>query len=250
VNGKTHYAAWYELVPAPETKLNLAIHPGDRISAHVGVNGTTVTVSLSDQTTGHSVSKTLKMSNPDTSSAEWIAEAPSTEQTSGGLQILPLADFNKVTFTDARATAGGHTGSISDPDWSVQKTALSSSGGVGFPGGVTLTSGLGVLPTQSSGGASPSSLTDGGRSFSVSYSADGGASGLAGAGSGYGIGGSGIGGSGSGGVSPGGFGPAGFGSGGLGTGAFGPTGYPGGGYVLVFPGGAAFVLPGGYSVST
>jgi hypothetical protein len=244
VNGKTHYSAWYELVPAPETKLNLAIHPGNHISAHVGVNGTNVTVSLSDQTTGQSVTKTLKMSNPDTSSAEWIAEAPSSEQSGGALQILPLADFNKVTFTGASATAGGHTGSISNPDWSVQKTALSSSGGVGFPGGGTFTSGLGVLPTQSLAGASPSRLSESGRSFSVAYSADGGASSPAGAGSGYGIGGSGTGG-----VSPGGFGPGGFGPGGFGSGGFSPTGYPGGGYVLVFPGGAAFVLPGGYSVS-
>src|ERR1700761_4255168 len=29
VNGKAQYSAWYELVPAPETKVNLAIHPGD-----------------------------------------------------------------------------------------------------------------------------------------------------------------------------------------------------------------------------
>ena len=29
VNGQTQYYAWYELVPAPETKLNLPVHPGD-----------------------------------------------------------------------------------------------------------------------------------------------------------------------------------------------------------------------------
>src|ERR1700758_2509396 len=33
VDGKIHYSAWYELVPAPEAKLSLAIHPGDRLAA-------------------------------------------------------------------------------------------------------------------------------------------------------------------------------------------------------------------------
>jgi hypothetical protein len=70
------------------------------------------------------VTKTLKMSNPDTSSAEWIAEAPSAESRGGSLQTLPLADFGTVTFTGASATSDGHTGPISDPNWSVQQVDL------------------------------------------------------------------------------------------------------------------------------
>src|SRR6202012_6282809 len=54
VNGKAQYSAWYELVPAPETKVKLAIHPGDHISARVEVQGSQVTVGLSDTTTGQS----------------------------------------------------------------------------------------------------------------------------------------------------------------------------------------------------
>jgi hypothetical protein len=177
VNGQSQYYAWYELVPAPETKLNMTIRPGDHIASRVTVHGTKVTVSLADETTGHSASKTLHMSNPDTSSAEWIAEAPSAVTPGGGTQILPLANFGKVTFTNASATAAGHTGSISDPNWSVQQTQLgSSSGGIGSPGGVSVTpSGVAGPPTPSSAGASPGSLSDGGSSFSVSYSANTGA---------------------------------------------------------------------------
>jgi Peptidase A4 family len=170
VNGKPQYSAWYELVPAPETKLHLAVHPGDHISARVDVRGSQVTVGLSDTTTGKSVAKTLTMSAPDTKTAEWIAEAPSTTTTGNGLQILPLADFGQVTFTNASATAGGHTGPITDPNWTVQKTEMTAGvQGVAL-GGVTIVPGFpGSLP-GASGGASPSDPSAGGTSFSVSYS--------------------------------------------------------------------------------
>ena len=235
-NGRTQYSAWYELLPAPETKLNMAIHPGDHISARVTVNGTNVTVSLSDETVGQSVSKTLHMSNPDTASAEWIAEAPSTMTPGGRTNILPLANFGKVTFTKASATAGGHTGSISDPNWSVQETQLSSSGGVGFSGGGSLApAGIPGLATPSSAGASPSSLSGDGSSFSVSYSANAGAQSSTGAESGYapgyGYGGSGY---------PG----PGYGHRGGGYDYPGNYGRPGYGY----GGGYAYVLPRGFTV--
>jgi hypothetical protein len=174
VNGQTTYYAWYELVPAAEQKLSLAIHPGDHITGKVTVNGTAVTVSLSDQTTGQSVTKTLQMSNPDTSSAEWIAEAPSTQSQAGGYQTLPLANFGKVTFDNASATAGGHTGSISDPNWSLQQVSMSPAGTIGYPGAGGRFTGLGGSADQASGGASPSNVSANGSSFSVSYSANGG----------------------------------------------------------------------------
>jgi hypothetical protein len=148
VNGQTQYYAWYELVPAGQVQLNLAIHPGDHMYARVSVSGTSVTVSLSDQTTGQSYSNTLQMSTPDTSSAEWIAEAPSASDGSGSLQALPLADFGTVGFTNAWATAAGHTGTISDSSWSSEPVQLSGSGAAG---------------------AQPSGLSGDGSSFSVSW---------------------------------------------------------------------------------
>jgi Peptidase A4 family len=233
VNGQTQYYAWYELLPAAETKLNIAIHPGDHISATVTVNGTNVTVSLSDQTTGQSVNKTLQMSNPDTSSAEWIAEAPSAQTQAGADQILPLANFGTVTFTNASATSGGHTGSISDPNWSVQEIQLTPSGTPGLLGRgafIPTGSGLGGLPAQSSAGASPSSLSNNGSSFSVSYSANGASQASTGGTSGY--------------TTSDGYGNGSGNGYGYGGGAY-PSGYgygygdPGAGYALVFPGGYA-----------
>lgn len=125
VDGQARYYAWYELVPAAAVRLDLPIHSGDRIAAKVSVSGTRVTVSLSDLTTGRSVTKTLRSSDPDTSSAEWIAEAPAAEYADGTASQLPLADFGTASFTGATATAAdGHTGSIVDSDWQAERIEL------------------------------------------------------------------------------------------------------------------------------
>jgi Peptidase A4 family len=171
-NGQPTYYAWYELVPAAEQKLDLAIHPGDHMTGSVTVNGSNVTVSLSNKSTGQSVTKNLTMNNPDTSSAEWIAEAPSAQSQSGDLQTLPLANFGKVTFTDTSATAGGHTGSLNDPDWTLQQVNLQPAGANGAlgGGGQVTPAGLEGVSPSSSAGASASDVSGDGSSFSVSYS--------------------------------------------------------------------------------
>ena len=203
-DGGTDYYAWYELVPAAPVKLDLAIKPGDHISAKVNVSGSNVTVLMSDQTTGQSTSKALQMDNPDTSSAEWIAEAPSACDGSGSCQPLPLADFGTVQFTSATATANGHTGTISDPNWSAQPVQL----GGGSVSNVSYGSDTGAS------GASPSSLSSDGSSFSVAAQASSGSTGATGGAGDYGYG--------NGGYGDGGYPGAGDGS--------GYGGYPGDGY--------------------
>jgi hypothetical protein len=169
--GKTSYYAWYELVPSAEQKLSLAVHPGDHMSGKVTVSGTTVTVSMSDQTTGKSTTKTLQMSNPDTSSAEWIAEAPAAQTSYGSYSILPLADFGSVTFTNASATAGGHTGSLADPSWTVQRVDMTSAATSPALGGSARFSPAGLGEAgQSAGGASAGGVSGDGTSFTVTYS--------------------------------------------------------------------------------
>ncbi len=236
-DGQTDYYAWYELVPSGPVRLNLAVSPGDHISARVSVSGSNVTVALSDQTTGASVTKTLQMSSPDTSSAEWIAEAPSSCTQDGDCQPLPLTDFGTVTFTNASATANGHTGPISDSEWQAQAVQLSGDGGAD-----------GYVPTavdyqsSSSGSAQPSSLTSNGSSFAVSWqssssqSSSSGGDGYPGGG-GYGDGGGGYPGSGGG----GGYGYPGVG-GGYGYPGGGGYGYGSGGY----GGGYGYGAGGGY----
>ncbi len=162
-NGQPYYYAWYELVPAGPVTLDVPIKPGDRISAQVSVNGSAVTVSLADQTAGRAVTRTVQMSAPDTSTAEWIAEAPSACDPAGNCQPLPLASFGKVSFTNAAATSGGHTGPISDPHWTAQPVALSpdASGAISYP-------------QTGAAGAEPSQLSSDGASFAITSSAGGG----------------------------------------------------------------------------
>ena len=214
----TEYYAWYELVPAAPVQLNLSIHPGDHITASVGVSGSSTSFSLKDETTGQSFTKTVQSPNPDTSSAEWVAEAPSQCDGSGNCTPLPLSDFGKVDFTNATATANGHTGTISDPSWTAQPIALGSDG----------TYDVGYGSSQNTAGASPSSLSSDGSSFSVTWQQSGAGSSssqTSGSSGGSGDGGYGAGGYGSGGY-PGGYG--GYGDGGYGPGGYG--GYGDGGY--------------------
>jgi Peptidase A4 family len=230
-NGTPSYFAWYEMVPKAPVQVNMTIHAGDHMSSKVTVDGNNVSFWLADETTGATFSKTFQMSNPDTSSAEWIAEAPS--QCSQGLSSctpLPLADFGTAQFSNATATdTNGHTGTISDPSWSAAAVTLSpGASNMGFAS---------YDPTSqsNSAGATPSSLSSDGSSFSVAWSADTGTStdtsGSAGGSTGGYSGGSGYGGypGGYGGGYPGGGYPGGDGFGG----GYGYGGYPGGGYIVV-----------------
>ena len=240
-DGTASYFAWYELVPAAPVKVDLAIHPGDKISSKVSVSGQQVTMYLSDQTTGQSVTKTLQMPNQaDTSSAEWIAEAPSQcGQGVSDCSPLPLTDFGKVQFFDASATTtDGHTGTISDPAWNA--AAVSLSPGSSDDGGFT--SQFASTSSSSTAGATPSSLSSDGSSFSVNWSDESSSStGTAptsvgsGSGSGYGGGDP----YGSGGGDPYGYGggdPYGYSGGGYGDGGYGGYGGDTGGWAIVVPG--------------
>jgi Peptidase A4 family len=113
-DGSARYWAWYELVPASAVKLSLKVLPGDTISATVSVTGSNVTMTVKNLTRKTAVTRTKTMASPDTSSAEWVTEAPSLCSTYGRCRTVTLADFGKVKFTNATATAGGHTGTISN----------------------------------------------------------------------------------------------------------------------------------------
>jgi Peptidase A4 family len=129
--GGAHYSAWYELVPAGSVTLRLRITPGDTIKAIVSVTRRRVTMVLRDLTTGSSVKAVRRARHLDTTSAEWIAEAPLTCNRSGNrCSSLPLGDFTSVTFRGASARLRhGHHGAIASRLWSVTAIALSEPAG-------------------------------------------------------------------------------------------------------------------------
>ncbi|TML97925.1 MAG: hypothetical protein E6G10_23800 [Actinobacteria bacterium] len=159
--GTAHYTAWYELVPAAAVTVKLNVRAGDTIAASVAVSAHRVRLHLVDRTTGAAVTRTLRAVTVDTTSAEWMAEAPSLCDERGFCATQPLADFGTASFTAARATTtGGHAGAIRDPAWSAVAISLEDlpDGDPRFAGDMT-----------SAGGATPGALSSTGDAFSISF---------------------------------------------------------------------------------
>src|SRR2546426_3100607 len=126
-NGAPTYYAWFEFYPHPSFLINgMTITPGDHITAQASFSGRSFTVTITDTTAGASFSTSSRVRSAQRSSAEWIAEAPSS---SGG--VLPLADFGTVSFSADTATLNGGTGTIGSFGSNVQViTMVSNSGAV------------------------------------------------------------------------------------------------------------------------
>jgi len=96
IHGSATYYAWYEFYPAASVRISsLTISAGDTIVASVTYSASTAkfTTAITDMTTGKSFSTSGTVSTAARSSAEWIAEAPSSSR-----GILPLANFGTVQF--------------------------------------------------------------------------------------------------------------------------------------------------------
>jgi hypothetical protein len=145
--GVARHAVWYELIPAPPVAIPIAANPGDTFSAEVSVAGPSVTLSITDQTSTATFSTTVTAPALDTSTAEWIAEAPSScNPTLSRCTPLPLTNFGSVAFSAASATANAHEGAIADSLWT--NTAIQ-------------------LLTRAGTSATPAALGADGASFSV-----------------------------------------------------------------------------------
>lgn len=154
--GSATYYAWYEFYPNPSRLIStMTIHPGDYISAQVKFASGKFTVTITDLNTSASFHKTASVSAARTS-AEWIAEAPSS-----GRGILPLADFGTVHF--------GHdaTGVASTNDATVSGTTAAIGS---FSSAVSITM---VNQAGTANKATTSSLTPNGTSFNVTWQSAG-----------------------------------------------------------------------------
>src|ERR1700757_5233678 len=157
--GSEASSAWYELVPAASQTVKIPVSAGDRVRASVAVYGKNVTLTLDNLTRRRTFKKHLHASVLDTTSAEWIVEAPSV-CSGNACQTLPLADFGSTGFTAARATATtGHVGTIDDRRWTTTKIVLAE-GGRQFIGGG---------PGDPFATATPSSLSAKDTAFTVTY---------------------------------------------------------------------------------
>jgi len=96
--GTATYFSWWEMFPTNSIQVvGSSVSPGDSISASVVRSGSTYTLKVTDSThPANSFSTTQTCSTCTNTSAEWIAEAPSS-----GNKILPLPNFGTWTETGA-----------------------------------------------------------------------------------------------------------------------------------------------------
>ena len=153
-NGVPTYYAWFEFYPHPAFMINsMSIQPGDVMEAEVRYSPATrrFTVAINNRTTGQSFSTSTKVNGAQRSSAEWIAEAPSS---AGG--ILPLADFGTAVFGVDNTSVTG----TSDATVSGTTAPIGSFGGNVYQVNMISVSDPSVFK------ALPSSLSNDGTSFS------------------------------------------------------------------------------------
>ncbi len=149
-SGAPGYYAWYEMYPNPSVQLPSqdSVSPGDHMTALVASNstGTSFTLMLKDSTANWSFSTTQSGSGFARSSAEVVAEAPSSCSLLFCSEV-PLADFGQVSYSGSSLIdAAGSKGPLSAFD--ANEITMASDGS-------TL--------------ATPSSLSPDGSSFSVSW---------------------------------------------------------------------------------
>jgi Peptidase A4 family len=142
------YYAWYEMYPAYPVNLSMAVHPGDTMSAEVVTSGSAFTLTITNVTTGATFS-TQQTAAAALTSAEWVAEAPSS-CSRFRCSVLPLANFGTVNFSGSYTTGNGHTGTISDGTWSNDQITMVTSTGTTIK-------------------AQPSALSPDGTAFSVKW---------------------------------------------------------------------------------
>lgn len=108
--GTAYYYTWWEMYPTNAIQVvGSSLRPGDAISASVVRSGSSYTLKVTDSThTANSFTTTQTCSGCANSSAEWIAEAPSS---SSGVE--PLSDFHGWTESGATVKAGSTSGVIS-----------------------------------------------------------------------------------------------------------------------------------------
>lgn len=105
VKGGPSYYAWYQMYPASDVVLAPSLYPvapGDAISASVSLSGSDYVLHVADGTKWTFTTTQAPPTKPLNSSAEWIAEAP-TSCSKSTCKVLPLANFGSLGFSHASA---------------------------------------------------------------------------------------------------------------------------------------------------
>ena len=167
--GQPVYYAWFELVPYIAYTIPNKVAPGDTVTGLVkSLSLTLIQLQVTDQTQNWTWTRTITFSMQDTSTAEWIVEAPAT-----CLRFVcseaNLANFGSVGMTAVSATGNGQTGNLTDSDWTVIPIQLVPSKML-----IPTLDPEATAPNQkgtatSPAGATPGAVSPDGSSFSVTW---------------------------------------------------------------------------------
>ena len=121
-SGVTVFETWYELYPALDVGISLAVNPGDIITASLQCTAAcspnqtqTWQLSLTDETTKGSWTQSFQYQS-SMASAEWITEPPYYAGTYNGVSFngfLPLADYKQATYNPVEANGANPNLSLS-----------------------------------------------------------------------------------------------------------------------------------------
>jgi hypothetical protein len=108
--GAAYQFTWWEMYPTNAVQVvGQTLAAGDAITSTVTRSGTAYTLTVTDSThPANSFTTTQSCSSCANTSAEWIAEAPSSSSS-----VYPLADFGSWTASGASVTEGSTSGVIS-----------------------------------------------------------------------------------------------------------------------------------------
>lgn len=113
-NGTTQYWAWYELLPAYQVVIPVAVTAGDEVEVALAeVARNLWYLSFVNNTTGQTYYTTLEYRSKH-SSAEWIEEMPNVYDRDGVRLYAPLSEFKTVAFRNAYAIVDGERKSLAD----------------------------------------------------------------------------------------------------------------------------------------
>jgi len=117
-SGSAHYYAWWEILPAAETRItSITVSPGDVMTASITKgSGNSWTITITDTANGEHSSIVQTYTGPGTS-VEWVEEAPSI-----GGHVATLATYSSPDTFDPGTANGGNPGlTAADSGVMVQK---------------------------------------------------------------------------------------------------------------------------------
>jgi hypothetical protein len=104
--GQAQFQTWIEMLPQASQQVPLAVEPGDSVTVSITEQGAGTgqwQISMKNNTSGQTYQTGVTYASSE-SSAEWIEEAPS-----GSSGVLPLDQFNSVSFSAASAVQNDQT---------------------------------------------------------------------------------------------------------------------------------------------